>query len=90
MQEQAPLTEKEVGVVTHFYSKIGVAGVHMEAPVDLGDHIHVMGHTDDFEQDVDSIEIEHAKVAHVDAGDDVGIRVNAQVHEHDRVYKTVK
>lgn len=89
MQEQAPLHEQEVGVITHFWSKIGVAGIHMEAPVDLGDHIHVRGHSDDFEQDVDSIEIDHAKVAHVDAGSDVGIRLNAQAHEHDRVFKMV-
>jgi hypothetical protein len=89
MQEHAPLREQEVGVITHFWSKIGVAGVHVEAPVEVGDHIHVHGHSDDFEQDVDSMEVEHAKVARADAGDDIGIRVTSQVHPRDRIYKTV-
>jgi hypothetical protein len=89
MQEQAPLHEQEVGVITHFWSKIGVAGVHLEAPVDIGDHIHVHGHSDDFEQNLESIEVEHTPIAHADAGADIGIRMNAPVHKHDRVFKTV-
>jgi hypothetical protein len=88
MQEHAPVSEQEVGVITHFWSKLGVAGVHLEAPVAVGDHIHVKGHSDDFEQVLDSIEIDHSKVGHADPGADVGIRVTAHAHEHDRVYKT--
>ena len=42
MQDQAPLQEQEIGVVTHYWSQIGVAGVHLEEPVDVGDHIHVL------------------------------------------------
>jgi len=89
MQEQAPMHEQEVGVITHFWSKIGVAGVRLEAPLEVGDHIHVQGHSDDFEQDVESLEIEHAKVVHADPGAEVGIRMRAAVHEHDRIYKAV-
>lgn len=89
MQEQAPMHEQEVGVITHVWSKIGVAGVHLEAPIELGDHIHVHGHSDDFEQDVESLEIDHVEVAHAGPGADVGIRMQMQAHEHDRVYKTV-
>jgi len=87
MQEHEVLQETEVGVVTHYWSNIGVAGVHLEAPVDVGDHIHVAGHTDDFEQTVDSIEIDHRKVMHADAGTEVGIRVAAHAHPHDRIYR---
>jgi hypothetical protein len=87
MQEHEPTQECEVGIVTHYWSHIGVAGVHLEAPVDVGDRIHVAGHSDDFEQTVDSIEIDHRPVVHADAGVEVGIRMAAHAHEHDRIYK---
>jgi len=89
MQEHVPRQEVEVGFVTHYWSHLGVAGVHLEAPLDVGDHIHVLGHTSDFEQDVDSIELWHHEVGHADHGDDVGIRVAQHAREHDKVYKAV-
>jgi hypothetical protein len=89
VQEHPPLREQEIGVITHYWPHIGVAGVHLEAPVGVGDHIHVVGHTDDFEQDVDSLEIEHRKVPRAEAGADVGIRLSAPAHEHDHVYRAV-
>lgn len=89
MQEREPMHEEVVGVVTHYWSDLGVAGVHLAAPLDTGDHIHVLGHTSDFEQDVGSMEVDHHKVAHVNPGFDVGIRVVDHAREHDRVYKLV-
>ena len=79
--------EREVGVVTHYWGNIGVASVQLEAPVDVGDHIHVSGHSDDFEQTVDSIQLDHHPVLHAEAGLEVGIRVTAHAHPRDRVYK---
>jgi putative protease len=87
MQEHAPLNEREVGVITHYWTHLGVAGIHLTEPVDVGDHIHVMGHTTDFEQDVGSMQIEHHDVRHASPGDDVGIRVNQHAREHDKVFK---
>jgi hypothetical protein len=89
MQEHMPQQEVEVGFVTHYWTHLGVAGVHLEAPLDVGDHIHVLGHTSDFEQDVDSLQLWHHEVRHADEGDDIGIRVSQHVHEHDKVYKAV-
>jgi len=90
MDEREPVhvSETEIGVVTHYWSDLGVAGVHLNAPVDAGDHIHVLGHTSDFEQNVGSMEIEHHKVAHANAGDNVGIRVVDHAREHDHVYRS--
>lgn len=87
MQEHAPVSEREIGVVTHYWSDLGVAGVHLTEPVDVGDHIHILGHTTDFEQDVGSMQIEHHGIRHADSGDDVGIRVADHAREHDHVYK---
>jgi translation initiation factor IF-2 len=52
----------------------------------VGDRIRIKGHTTDFEQTVDSIQVEHATVQKVGIGDEVGIKVKERVHEHDTVY----
>jgi len=84
---QAEMQEREIGVVTHYWSHLGVAGVHLTKPIDVGDHVHVVGHTSDLEQDVASIEVDHQSVQHADAGADIGIRVAEHVREHDRVLR---
>jgi len=87
MQEHAPVTEREIGVITHYWSHLGVAGVHLTEPVNVGDHIHVLGHTTDFQQDIGSMQIEHHGIRHAEPGEDVGIRMADHVREHDAVYK---
>lgn len=87
MLEQPVVRERPVGMVTHYWNHLGVAGVHLTEPIDVGDHIHIMGHTTDFEQDVGSIEIDHHSVNHANSGDDIGIRLAAHAREHDTVYK---
>ncbi len=87
MQETGPVREEDVGVVTHYWSHLGVAGVHLTAPLDAGDRIHILGHTSDFEQTVGSMEMEHQHIEHAESGADVGIRVVAHAREHDHVYK---
>jgi len=89
MDEQQPVPEQEIGVVTHYWGDLGVAGVHLTDEVDVGDHIHVVGHTSDFEQDVQSMQIEHEEVKHASPGDDVGIKVVDHAREHDKVYRRV-
>lgn len=87
MQGNVPMGEHQIGVVTHYWNHLGVAGVHLDEPVDVGDHIHVVGHTTDFEQDIGSLQVEHHDVRHANSGEDVGIRVADHVREHDAVYK---
>lgn len=82
--------EELVGTVTHYWNGIEVAGVHIEEGVlEVGDRIHILGRTTDFEQTVGSIEIEHHKVQSVGPGRDVGMRVADRVREHDLVFKVV-
>ena len=88
MQEQF-VAETPIGVVTHYWSHLGVAGVHLDAPLNVGDHIHIIGHTSNFEQDVRSMELDHHHVFHGNPGADVGIAVMEHAREHDRVYKAI-
>jgi putative protease len=84
------LTEEdliEVGCITHFFSKINVAIVELKAPLNVGDTITIKGPTTDFEQNVDSMQIEHENVQKAQAGQSIGLKVEQRVRETDVVYK---
>jgi len=78
--------EKKVAEVLHYYGKICVAALKVKAPIKVGDVIHIKGHTTDFEQSVQSMQIEHKAVQAVKKGDDVGILVKDHVREGDGVF----
>lgn len=77
----------EVGRVTHYFTKIGVAVVELKAPLTVGDRIVIRGPTTDFEQVVESMQIEHKNVQRAEAGQSVGLKVAQRVREKDIVYK---
>lgn len=79
---------KEIGKVAHFFSKISVAVIDLSAPLTVGDKIHIVGPTTDFEQTVESMQIEHQNVKMAKAGQSIGMKVNEHVREKDTVYKT--
>jgi hypothetical protein len=81
-------SEERIGVVTHYYSHLSVATVRLEsATLRVGDVIHIRGHTTDFSQSVNSIEVNHASVTEVGPNDDFGLKVVEHSREHDVVYK---
>ena len=81
------MKEKKIGEVVHYFSKIGVAAIKVTSgSLSVGDTIHIRGHTTDFQQRIDSIQIEHVSVQKADPGDDIGIKVTERVREGDQVY----
>lgn len=85
MAHEHPDTEA-IGRVTHYYSHLSVAAVSLDAPLRVGDRVHIKGHTTDFVQPVDSLEVEHGKVDAAAPGDDVALRVTEHVREHDKLF----
>ncbi len=79
--------EEVVGTVTDYFAKINVAGVQLSAPLQVGDTIHIRGHTTDLTQTVDSIQIDKNAVPRAEAGTLVGIRVKERVRQHDKVFR---
>jgi hypothetical protein len=77
----------EIGKITHFFSKICVAVIELKKPLKVGDTIAVKGPTTDFEQKVDSMQIEHKNVQSADVGQSIGLKVAERVRETDIVYK---
>jgi translation elongation factor EF-1alpha len=80
---------EEIGKVAHYFTKIEVAVIDLTAPLSVGDRITIKGATTDFEQTVDSMQIEHENVETAKAGDSIGLRVDNRVREGDVVYKIV-
>jgi len=81
------MQEKEVGKITHYYGHLSVGIIELSDTLKVGDTIHVKGHSEDFSQAVDSIQIEHAGVPEAKPGDLVGIKVSGKVHPGDKVFK---
>lgn len=82
--------EVEIGKVKHYFNHLQVAVLSLTDNLKLGDKIHILGHTTDLIERVASMEVDHHPVDWVKAGDDVAIKVNAPVHEHDMVYLIVE
>lgn len=79
--------EKEIGKVTHYFTKIGVGGIDLTDNLNVGDTIHVKGHTSDFSQSVDSMQIDNKSVEKAGKGDSIGLKVAEHVREGDTVYQ---
>jgi len=77
----------EVGRITHFFSKINVAVIELTAPLVVGDNILVKGPSTDFEQTVESMQIEHKNIQRAEAGQSVGLKLVQRARERDAVYK---
>jgi len=82
--------EVEVAKVVKFFAKPSVAALEMtEGTLRTGDQIHIKGHTTDFTQVVESMQIDNAVVEEAKPGDMVGIKTSERVREHDIVHKVV-
>jgi transcription antitermination factor NusG len=81
------MKEQQVGVVTHYFGGAGVAGVTLSGKVSVGDTLRFHGHTTDFTQTLESMQIEHESVDKAKAKDEIGIKVGDRVRINDKVYK---
>ena len=78
---------REVGSVTHYFTKIGVAVVELNDTLSVGDRILIKGMTTNIEQTVDSMQIEQESIKKAEAGQSVGLKVEDRVREGDVVYR---
>ena len=78
--------EKAVGKITHYFDKAKVAVVEVLAPIKVGDKISIKGNTTEFEQVIDSMQVEHEKIKSAKKGQAIGLKVNQEVRIHDLIY----
>ncbi len=79
---------KLVGKVSHYFSNIKVGVIHLSAPLNRGDEIRIIGgESTDFNQKVDSMQVDHKEVKKAKKGNSIGLKVSQKVREGYHVYK---
>ncbi len=81
------MPEIEIGKVSDFFARPVVAGIELTATLNVGDKIHIVGHTTDMEMVVESMQVDNANVEEAKAGVAVGVKVSDRVRRGDTVYK---
>lgn len=83
------MQEKEIGKITHYYGHLSVGIIQLTDTLKIGESIHIKGHSSDFTQPIDSMQIEHASVSEAKLGDMVGIKIAQKIHPGDKVFKVI-
>ena len=78
-----------MGEITHYYDKIGVAVVKLvSGDLKVGDKVKLTDTTgEEFEQEIKSMQIEHAKIEIAKKGDEFGLKVDKSVKDKSAVVK---
>lgn len=85
------MPELKVGYVKEYFAKVGVAGIEItDGYLSVGDTIHIKGHTTEFTQRVDSIQLEHQPLQRAEPGQVIGVKVHERVRPHDQVFKVTE
>jgi len=81
------MADKQIGEVTHYFDKIGVAVVELTGDLKVGDTIKISGRGNEFTQVVESMQIEHEKLDEAHKDQEIGMKVDKEVKEGDKVFK---
>lgn len=79
--------EKLIGKIVHYFGHINVGIIELSDKLKVGETIHVKGSATDFEQAVDSMQVDHQSIESAKLGDQVGLKVAQKVREGDQVFK---
>ncbi len=86
----AGMSLEEIGVVTHYFGHVEAAVIKLtKGSLAEGDTIVIKGHTTEFKEKVDSMQLDRAPIASASVGQEIGLKVKARTREHDAVYKLV-
>ena len=77
---------KQIGVITRYFHKIGVAAIMLEGTLKVGDKIGIEGTTTSFEQEIASMQVDRKDIAEGTKGQEIAIKVKDRVREKDTVY----
>jgi len=84
------MAEKKIGEVMKFFTKPSVAAVKItDGEISVGDSIKFSGHTTDFIDVIQSMEVDNKSVPKAVAGDFIGIKVSDRVRPGDEVFKVI-
>ncbi len=85
--KRAKAKQGVLGIITHYFPHVRAAVIKLKAPLTVGDKVKIKGHTTDFTQAVDSLQIDRVAVNTAKRGAEIGLLVKSRVRQHDVVYK---
>lgn len=81
------MADKLIGKITHYFGNIGVAVLEMtKGKLKIGDRIKIVGGQNEFEQEVESMQVDKEPVVKAKKGQSVGLKVAGKVREGHEVY----
>ncbi len=84
----AELSLEKIGEVTHYFPHVNAAAVKLKkSGLKVGDQIYLKGHTTDFKEKVESIQLDHATIPEGKKGQEIGLLVKSRVRIGDSVYR---
>lgn len=79
---------EKIGEVTHYFPHVNAAAVKLlRSGLKVGDVIYLKGHTTDFKEEVQSIQLDHESIVEGKKGQEIGLSVNSRVRIGDSVYR---
>ncbi len=81
------MAEKQIGIISNYFDHVQAAAIKLEAPLKVGDTIHVTGGETDFEQEVESMQINRKDVSSAKKGDEIGIIVKEKVRKGYKIFR---
>jgi putative protease len=83
----AKVKEKQIGEITHYFGKIGVAVIKLKDDLKVGESIKIVGGERELIQEVSSMQVEHENIDKAKKGESVGLKVDETVRPGDKVYQ---
>jgi putative protease len=84
-------TMEKVGEVTHYFPHVNAAAVKMlKSGLKIGDEVYIKGHTSDFREVVESMQLDHVPITEGKRGQEIGLLVKSRVRIGDGVYRAKK
>jgi len=77
---------EEIGVITSYFSKIGVGAIKIKKKLKVGDTIGIRGATTNFDQKVESMQLNHKNITEAKKDDEIGIKLSDKVRKNDKVF----
>ena len=80
------MSNKRVGIITHYYGGLSVGIITLENTLKVGDKVRIEGTTTNFEQEIDEMQYEHKAIEEGEKGQEIGVKVKDKVREGDEVF----
>ena len=82
------MSEVKIGEVIKFFSKPSVAAIKItDGELLVGDTVKYYGHTTDFTDAIESMEVNNQKIDKAVIGDFIGVKTKEKVRQGDEVFK---